>query len=100
MMRKTWTGSSISSRVMEEIDQLLERLSQAYAVSGAEFGIFDLINSELEGKVDRIEKDRFGNIIAFKKGKHTGSVILTAHLDEIGFMVRGIEGGYLRFIQH
>ncbi|HID32571.1 MAG TPA: M42 family peptidase, partial [bacterium (Candidatus Stahlbacteria)] len=23
-----------------------------------------------------------------------------AHLDEIGFMVRGIEGGYLRFIQH
>lgn len=81
---------------MERIERLLKNLSESYAITGQESAIFELVKAELNGCCDSIFSDQFGNIIAFKKGRKDGSVLIACHLDEIGFMVRDIESGYLR----
>ena len=53
---------------------------------------------ELEPYVDSIRKDTMGNLIAVKKGEGP-SIMLAAHMDEIGLMVKYIdENGFLRFV--
>ncbi|ADL58427.1 M42 family metallopeptidase [Methanothermobacter sp. KEPCO-1] len=77
--------------------ELMKRLSLASGVSGFEGEVRDIIASELEGHVDKIEEDRLGNIIATRSGSGP-SVMLAAHMDEIGLMVRHIDKkGFIRF---
>ncbi len=83
-----------------EIDYgLLKRLSEAAGVPGREERIRELISSELEGVVDSLETDAMGNLIARKKSKKKQAkrVMVSAHMDEIGFYVRFIDDdGFLR----
>ena len=81
--------------------KLLQRLSEGAGVPGREEAIRELISAELEGVVDSLETDALGNLIAYKKA--TGGadtvkrVMLSAHMDEIGFYVRFIDDdGFLR----
>lgn len=52
-----------------------------------------------EGLADEVQVDALGNVIAIRRGRPGGrSLVLSAHMDEIGFIVRKIEAdGYLRF---
>jgi len=76
----------------------LKKLLEQFGPSGNEEKIADEIASQLKGYVDEIKKDRLGNIIAIKKGKGSGRMMLDAHMDQIGIMVTAIEKeGYLRF---
>lgn len=79
--------------------KLLEKLSNAPGVSGFEEEIRKLISDELKDHVDEIEIDNMGNLIAVKKGKNNGKkVMLAAHMDEIGLMVRFIDKkGFIKF---
>jgi putative aminopeptidase FrvX len=79
--------------------ELLEKLSNAPGVSGFEDGVRDLIFKELDGHVDEINIDEMGNLIALKKGEVKGKkIMLAAHMDEIGLMVRYIdEKGFIKF---
>jgi endoglucanase len=53
---------------------------------------------ELEPYVDNIRKDIMGNLIASRNGEGP-SIMLAAHMDEIGLMVRYIDdNGFLRFV--
>jgi len=49
--------------------------------------------------VDRVETDRPGNLFGFHACRRAGArtLMLDAHLDEVGFMVTGYHEGYLRF---
>lgn len=78
---------------------ILKRLSNAPGVSGFEGDIRSLIFKELEGYADKIEVDDLGNLIITKKGKQNGKrVMLAAHMDEIGLMVRYIDkNGFIKF---
>ena len=79
--------------------ELLQRLSEGAGVPGREEAIRELISGELEGVVDSLETDTLGNLIAHKKGSKEGAkrVMLSAHMDEIGFYVRFIDDdGFLR----
>src|SRR5665811_2287859 len=54
---------------------------------------------EIEPYVDTIRKDVMGNLIATKKGEGP-SIMLAAHMDEIGLMVKYIDdNGFLRFVE-
>ncbi|MFA5254852.1 MAG: M42 family metallopeptidase [Methanoregula sp.] len=80
------------------VKELLRKLSNAHGVSGSEGSVFSVIKKELKGYVDEIHEDPMGNLIAVKKGNAT-KVMLAAHMDEIGLMVRYIdEKGFLRFV--
>jgi endoglucanase len=79
--------------------QLLEKLSNASGVSGFEDEVRNLMIEELKGHVDDLDVDKMGNLIATKKGKPDGkTVMLAAHMDEIGLMVRYIDkNGFIKF---
>ncbi|MGL4670525.1 MAG: M42 family metallopeptidase [Methanobacteriaceae archaeon] len=83
---------------------LMKKLILAPGISGFEGEIVDLIKNELENHVDEIEEDLMGNIIAIKNGKtnknksNATKVMLAAHMDEIGLMVRHVnKKGFISF---
>lgn len=69
------------------------------AVSGNENNVRNYIIEKITDKVDKIEVDSIGNIIAYKKGLSSKKkIMISAHMDEVGFMISGInDNGTLRF---
>ncbi len=67
--------------------------------SGQEEDVARHLVRKLEHLADEVRVDALGNVIAHRKGKGTGpSLVISAHMDEIGFIVRRIDpDGYLRF---
>ena len=77
----------------------LEIISQIPGVSGREDAVRAAITAELDG-ICEYQIDPLGNVIAFKKGKQRAQnkILLSAHMDEVGFIVTYIEeSGLLRF---
>jgi len=83
---------------MKLID-ILEKLSNACGVAGREEEIRNLMKRLLEPNVDEIKEDKLGNVISVKKGKKGApTVMLAAHMDEIGLMAKNItKEGFLQF---
>ncbi len=78
---------------------LLKQLTALNGPCGYEHQVTRFIESYVKPKVDSVDVDSIGNVIARKKGTKPGPVILlTAHMDEVGFIVKKIEpNGLLRF---
>lgn len=79
--------------------ETLKTLCLINGTSGREEKVRDYIVKRIEGKCE-LRVDPLGNIIAFKKGKKRAKnkVMLSAHMDEVGFIVTYItDDGYLRF---
>jgi len=78
--------------------ELLSLLSEAFGPSGHEDDVRNLITSLIGSFVDDLQTDVVGNLIATRKGKSAKVLMLDAHTDEIGIIVRHIdEKGFLRF---
>ena len=85
-----------------DIVKLLRDLTQASGVSGFEEEARTVARQALEPYASTIRQDALGNLIALQEGQRADgvparSVMLAAHVDEIGLMVTGIEKGFLRF---
>ena len=79
---------------------LLERLSNAVAVSGDEGEVRAIVLEQVKPLADEVKVDALGSVLATRKAKVDGAprVMLAAHMDEIGFMlVDDDEGGLFRF---
>lgn len=79
--------------------EFLKLLSGHHGVSGYESLIAPLVIQEFQSSAEEVKTDRFGNIYALKKGE-TGryKIMLAAHMDEIGLMVKKIDPrGFLCF---
>src|SRR5271166_6312974 len=79
---------------------LLKELSEAVGVSGSEDAVRKLILPAIQDHVTEIRINALGGVTALKKGTgaHPLRVMIAAHMDEIGFMVRGFDGdGLIRF---
>jgi putative aminopeptidase FrvX len=79
--------------------EVLEKLSNANGVTGREDEVRDLMKKYLKPYVDETRIDRLGNILALKKGKKDApTVMLAAHMDEVGLMIKNItKRGFLQF---
>src|SRR5579862_6157446 len=83
---------------------LLKRLCETPGIAGREDQMIRVVREEMGGLVDEIRTDALGNVIGLKRaavapvaGTETRRVMVAAHMDEIGFLVRHIdEKGYLR----
>jgi len=82
-----------------KLADVLERLSNACGVAGREEEVQGLMKELLKPNVDEIKEDKFGNVIGIKKGKKdTPTIMLAAHMDEIGLMIKNItKEGFLQF---
>jgi len=77
---------------------LLKDLSEAFGVSGAEDEVRDLLKEELK-QTCSIRTDALGNLICKSTGaQNKPELMLCAHMDEVGLMVRAIDkNGWLKF---
>lgn len=82
-----------------EIAETLEKLSNACGVAGREEEVRNLMKSFLKPHVDEVREDKLGNVIGIKKGKKEApKIMLAAHMDEIGLLVKTIsKEGFLQF---
>lgn len=77
--------------------ELIKKLSELHGVSGREEGVRRVIEEETRRYADEVKTDTLGNLIVLKRGKGK-KVMLAAHMDEVGLMVKYIdEKGYVRF---
>jgi endoglucanase len=76
---------------------LLKELSEVHAIGGYERFVSRIVKKHVENFVDDISYDNSGSMICLKKGKKDGpNIMLSAHMDEVGFMVRHIdENGFV-----
>ncbi len=80
-----------------DLQELLRKLSNVHGISGYEDSVRKAIADEVRPYVDEIKTDRMGNLIATKRGS-TPKVMLAAHMDEIGLIVKYIdEKGFIHF---
>jgi len=78
--------------------QMLKELSELIGVSGGEHRVRDFIRNEIKEHVDEIIEDAYGNLIIRKGREIFPRIMLVAHMDEVGFMITGIEkSGLLKF---
>ena len=83
-------------KLSERID-LLEKLTALNGTSGYEDEVIDFITSALTANDIPYHQDRLGNIIV-QTGKNPNRIALFAHMDEVGFGVRGIRpDGMIQF---
>ena len=81
------------------MDILLKKIIEAAGISGYEKEISSIMQAELKKSCDDVQVDNFGNVIAIK-GQGKKKVMLAAHMDEIGLMVKHItKEGYVYFIK-
>ncbi len=86
---------------MSELNfDLLKRLCETPGVSGREEQMRKLVVDEMRGLTDSISADNMGNVTGVKKGSGSGpKVMIAAHIDEIGFLVKHIDDkGFLRLL--
>ncbi|MBE6968972.1 MAG: M42 family metallopeptidase [Ruminococcaceae bacterium] len=81
------------------LKEIIIRLSEAAGPSGREDAAMEVVEELLRPLVDDIRSDAMGNRIALKKCADAAAptVMLDAHMDEIGLIVTGYEKGFLRF---
>lgn len=87
-------------RIKTGLKRTLNDLSRLHGISGFEQSVVRYTQTRFGEYVDDVETDRYGNITATKRGRATTAprLMVSAHMDEIGFIVKGIEpNGYLRF---
>ncbi len=78
----------------------IKTLSHANGISGFEKGVAQYLKDELALYFNEVYTDNLGNVIALKKSANPcGKVMLEAHMDEIGLMVKKInEDGFLEVV--
>lgn len=79
--------------------ELLRELSEAFGISGYEDNVVEILKKHF-GKRVAISRDRIGSIIARKEGTcQRPKIMFSAHMDEIGFMVKEItKEGFIKFL--
>jgi putative aminopeptidase FrvX len=79
---------------------LLERLSNACAVSGDEGEVRAIVLEQVKAYADEVKVDALGNVLVTHRASKPDAlrVMLASHMDEVGFMiVEEDEGGLYRF---
>jgi endoglucanase len=80
--------------------KLLEKLCNACAVSGDEGEVRKIVLEELRGHADDVRVDALGNVLVTRtgSGRKRLKVMVSAHMDEVGFMLVADDGeGLFRF---
>lgn len=71
--------------------ELLKEISLVNGISGFEKKATRVMKKYMKDSADEIVYDNLGSIIGIKKGSGKLKVLLTGHIDEIGFIVREID---------
>lgn len=95
-------GKRTTPRIGAAQIRLLERLTNACAVSGDEKEVRTIVMDQVRAHADEVKVDAVGNVLVSRRGQGENRlrVMLAAHMDEVGFMLTQAdakEGGIYRF---
>ena len=78
----------------------LEELCNLNGVSSTENDVREFIREFAQKHADKISEDAMGNLIVYKKREKKGpKLMISAHMDEVGFIVKSItDDGYLKIL--
>jgi len=77
---------------------LLKRLCETAGAPGREERIREIVIECLRPLCEEISVDALGNVVALRRGRGRPKLMLSAHMDEISFLVTHIDDeGFLRF---
>ena len=77
---------------------LIKKICETPGAPGFEERIRKVVIEEIKVLVDEWHIDNLGNLIAIRKGNSDKKLMVTAHMDEISFIVTHIEDeGFIRF---
>ena len=84
---------------LDETLTMLKELTDAKGIPGNEREPREVMKKYITPYADEIETDGLGSLIAKKIGEENGpKVMITGHLDEVGFMITQVDDkGFLRF---
>lgn len=90
------------SEILKGID-LVKELSLAFGPTGCESEVRELIYSQIKDLGAEIKTDKMGNMCALIEGalpvSERKTVMISAHMDEVGFMVKHIDSeGYVKLV--
>ncbi len=78
-------------------EALLKRLIETPSVSGREEQQREIAREEFGSLTDEVRTDTLGSVIGTKRGSDGARVMVAAHTDEIGFLVKHVDdNGFLR----
>ncbi len=82
-----------------DLKQALFDLSRCVGPSGAEQGVYETAAALLEPFVDDVSRDVMGSLIAIRAAENwkAKTLLLDAHLDEVGLLVTDHDNGFLKF---
>ena len=72
-------------------DELLVSLTEERGVPGYEDRVRERVREAIAPHVDRIRSDAMGNLVGTVDGDADYDVLVAAHMDEIGFMIRHVD---------
>jgi endoglucanase len=76
---------------------LLRDLTEFHGPPGYEDRVQGLVREALEERTDQVHTDAMGSVVGTVEGESDYSVVVAAHVDEIGFMVRHVtDEGFLQ----
>ena len=84
---------------MFDWEQNLKTITSLYGISGEESSVASWIQKEISPFVQKSYINTLGSLVAIKEGvgHHKGKLMISTHIDEIGFVIGAIlEGGFLR----
>lgn len=84
-----------------ELREMIQKLSESPGVSGYEHEVAEIVESYFSKYCNEVKKDTLGNVIGFKKGSknHGRKIMLAAHMDEIGLMVKDVDkNGFIQIV--
>lgn len=84
---------------MFDLKAHLRLLVEAHAPSGHEAALREIVREAWSGLVDGFEQDKLGSLIGIKRATEPTAtprrIMLAAHMDEIGMMVRDVLDGFV-----
>ncbi len=86
---------------MDKTELLLKKLTEAFGPSGFEDEVRKIMSQELSQYTDNIYTDGLGSLIAeFGSKEQKPKIMITAHMDEVGLLVKYIDdAGYIKIQQ-
>ena len=76
----------------------LKELTELSGVSGCEYEVRNYLKDKLQSIVCDYYIDKLGNVIAHNKGRKNKTIMVAAHMDEVGLIVTHIDKyGFIKF---
>src|SRR5512137_1735185 len=82
-----------------DLSALLKKLSEAHGISAYEAPVREIVREEFAKHSHEVHVTKMGSVVGVRYGSGAAprrKIMLSAHMDEIGLMVTGIEKGFLR----